>query len=275
MSHAEVQRTLFRMQLDPEFGAQLRRRAPEALGSVDLSTRELDWLCSADPRAIAADRGGARRAQFLRNVSSEFTLSLAALGPQALERFPRSSAFHEAVRQERPLPLALADHLWACAPSADRGPIELERAMARARRALRDARPPRDDEVGLAPWAHLVDVPDGTLAWASDVRGSAGASASRPPAPGRPHETLLLVATPEPPPFGLRHVEVERVSDGLARLLVRLEPHPVSRAAREEHAAQVEANVAELESVITDLLREGVLVGSTSSGPGDPAQPIF
>lgn len=265
------------MQHDPRFAEGLRRREPAVVATTDLSPRELDWLCEADPARVRADRGGARRAQLLRNVGGELALTLSQLPAEALDTFPSSPEFHAAVRQDRSLPLALADHLarvagQMAAPLEARALLALERALAVARRSLRPIRSTRGDEIVLAPWAHLCEVPEGTLDLAAELRS--GACPPAGPAPGSgptPHperveteslETLLIRAEP-PSPFRLREVSVERLSGPLAELLSRARA-PLSRSDRAHYARSIEAEPAELEAIVAEMLADRTLVGGSA-----------
>lgn len=261
MNHAGLQRALFRMQLDPTFDRALRDRDRAAERSTGLSPDELACLRASDPRAVAADRHGARRAQFLRNVAEEFALTLTTLPARTLEPFPRSREFHDAVREDRPLPLALGAYLHRetrrDAGVQSRALLELELVLARARRTTRSVCAVSADEVVLAPWAHLVSLPAGTFELAAALReadGSAGVELD-----ARRSERLLVTAAEEPPAFGLRAVRVERLQGPVARFLERAR-RPVSRAARSAHARREEADPDELEALVCELVEERVLL---------------
>lgn len=257
MDHRRVQRTLFRMQLDPRFAEGLRAGAPEAV--VDLAAEELALLRGADPTAVAADRDGRRRAQFLANVSGELALSIAA-GLDA-EGFTASAEFHDAVRRDGSLPLAFAQYALRCSrggPRTLRALVALESALSRARRSLCARPAPKPGEVVLAPWVFLERVPAGTLALAAGLREALDTSAPLPSAvlDDAGDETLLVRAAPIAPPFRLREVEVEHISPALAALL-----HAARDArTRAALALGVSTPLVELEPVIDDLVRERILV---------------
>ena len=259
IDHRRVQRTLFRMQLDPSFAAALAAGETEAVGSSGLDGAALALVLGADPVGIAADCAGRRRAQFLRNVSQEFALTLAAAGDeQLLESFTGSAAFHEAVARDSSLPLALASHIESTQPSPL---LELESALARARRVRRPAPPLAAGEVALAAWAELLELPEGTLAAAETVRAAldAGRPVPRSRELGAGRETLLLRREPEPPAFGLAHVELERVSAALARLLARAS-EPLTPAQRAAWARAESLTAGELESIVAELVAERILI---------------
>ena len=256
MDHRRVQRTLFRMQLDPDFAARLR--AGQAEASCGLEAEELLLLRSADPAAVSADRDGKRRAVFLANVASEFPLSLEA--GLCVDGFTGSEEFHAAVRADRSLPLALARYALRCSaaqPRPLRALVTLEGALARARRELRPCRAPAPGEVALAPGVSLEVLPAGTLALAERIREALDAG-KRTPALAldtAPEETLLVRSAPASRPLGLREVEVEHASPALAALLCAA-CEPVARATL---AAALSTDRAELDPVIDELIADRVL----------------
>jgi len=282
VNHRALQRTLFRMQLDRGFEVALRAREPAAERSTGLSNRELEWLRPKDARGISADRGGARRAQFLRNVASEFELSLALLPETVLDRFPGSEHFHRAVIEGTALPLALCEYLLQCTHQSA-GPVQallaLEHAMARARRGANPRRLERSPgtrsrAVALAASVQLLDLPLGTLELATRLRtepdSAAKLAASKPP---ESRETVLLRASdpaapraepvdpggaPTGPTPGLREIYVELLPEAVAGFL-RLAESPLSSAMIREHALQVGAEPEPLEALVEDLLADGIL----------------
>jgi hypothetical protein len=259
VDHRRLQRTLFRMQLDPGFASRVRAGGAEA--GVGLGAEELRLLRGVDPIALAADRDGRRRAQFLANVSGELALSVAGgLDP---EGFTASAEFHEAVRDDRSLPLAFARYAFRCtraAPRALRALVALESALTRARRELQARPEARPGEIVLAPWVALEDLPKGTLALAACLRTALDTGGALPAVAldGSGNETLLIRAVPGVRPFRLRDVEVEQVSPALAALL-RAALEARTRAAL---AKRVSTPRAELDPVIADLLAEGILVAA-------------
>jgi hypothetical protein len=208
--------------------------------------------------AVAADRDGKRRAQFLANVSGELGLSIAAgLDP---EGFPSSEQFHEAVRGDGSLPLAFARYAQRCSGGASwalRALVALESALCRARRELQTRRAPGPGELALAPWVSLETLPGGTLALAARLRAALDSRDRLPDLvlDGPASETLLVRAAPIAAPFRLREVEVEHVSPALAALL-RAATAPLTRAAL---SACVSTPLAALDPVIDDLLGEQIL----------------
>jgi hypothetical protein len=257
MDHRRIQRALFRMQLDPAFASRLRNGDADA--SRDLAAEELTLLRGASSVAISADRDGKRRAQFLANVSSEFTLSIAA--GLAVDAFTASAEFQAAVCADRSLPLAFARYALRCTREQSRplrALVALESALARARRELRTCRAPSSGEVALAAWVSLEAFPAGTLALAERLRSALDAGA-KPPALDlecAPDETLLVLSAPAATAFCLRTAEVERASSALAALLSAA-CEPVTRAAL---ATALSTDRAELDPVIDELIADRVLV---------------
>ncbi len=266
MNHRRIQRTLFRMQLDPHFAELLRAREAEALASAALGAEELELLASADPAGVSADRDGKRRAQFLRNVTSEFALSLAVAADSHLaEAFTQSREFHEAVAQDASLPLAFARYLEKRSEHAAplvRALAALESALAAARRARRPAAVLAAGEVALAPWAELTRVPAGTLDAAARVRAALDQGDPTPigvEISSAECETLLVQRAPELEPFRLAGVEVELLSPELAALLARA-TKPLAAAALSAHARAASVSDAELAEAVTGLVEARILI---------------
>jgi hypothetical protein len=267
VNHRGLQRALFRMQLDPGFAARLRAREPAAEGSTQLAGPELRWLRAADAAAVSADREGRRRAQLLRNVSGELALSLAAARePGWLESFPASDRFHRAIARDESLPLAFAAHV---AERAAGGPtilaslVALEAALVRARRELREA--PADDRAALrlAPAAWLVELQDGTFAWASALRQALDRGASLPDPPrgllpdGR--ESVLIASQAPARGSRLREVRAERLEPAVAAFLRRC-ADGLDAAGIAAFCRELGIESADVEGVIEEFEAEGVLL---------------
>jgi hypothetical protein len=191
IDYRTLQRTLFRMQLDPVFAAAVMTgdAAPTGLGDA-----EMELLRKAAITGILADPGGRRRAQILGNVGSEFALTLAEAaregrGVDVLHAFPASEAFHEAIQAERPLPLAFGAWLRETLDGSTHGVAGalavLENAMASARRLLRPAASPGAGETALGARTWLVELPDGAFDHAQRARAALDAGEAVP-APGEP-----------------------------------------------------------------------------------------
>ncbi len=297
---ARLQRTLFRMQLDPGFARRLLAREPAALASSGLDEGALALLLAADPRAIAADPGGRRRLQVLGNASSEFraTLAAGAHGVSAdafLAPFARSDELHGALAQGEPLPLAFG--AWAVREARARGDrllgalAALELALARLRRCPveRSAGGPDAPDAGAAAGAapgadRLAGAPLGTLALsaraavltlpagthaaaaallatlAEDAR-AAGAPPTRP-ALGPGEERLLLLAAPRPSPLRLAEVSAEPLAPPADALFARLAAGPLGADERAGFARAHGAAPADLEGFLAAFAREGALVAA-------------
>ena len=294
IDHRRVQRTLFRMQVDPRFAAAFFARDRAALASTGLGPREISLLAALDPVAVEADREGARRAQFLRNVAAEFELSAAVAGvaPALGELFAASPEFHAAAAEGARFSAAFAalaarvarqreDRLLAAIAA-------LEAELARARRA-----PPREialaaGEVALAPRASLATLPAGTLDAAVRVRAALDAraqdAAATPPGDavavsglpvdgaaafagtlddGGATETILVLAR-DRGPHRLADVEPERLEPAVADLL-RAAEKPLARAARDAFARARGVDPDDVEAFVADLLADGVLVSAPAS----------
>ncbi len=257
MDHRRVQRALFRMQLDAGFQSRLRNGDPSA--TRGLSGAELRVLCGLDESAVRADPGGGREKQFLSNVTSEFPISRVLVRERC---FLGDVEFGDAVRDDRSLPLAFARFAQREARSQRSGSaralVDLECALARARRELRTQGRPRSGELVLAPWVWLESAPEGTLALAARIRESIGAGADWPELGQEPSasETLLIRSAPPARPLGLREVEVEHLSPALARLLQAA----LESATRDALAAVSSTPRAELDPVLDELIADRVLV---------------
>lgn len=285
MDHRRLQRALFRMQCDPGFAARVRAGERGAVASTALGKRELACLRAADAVAIAADRDGRRVAQLLRNVSSEFRLSI-AVGPRAdadaswVERFVRSPLFHDAVSSGSPFPLvfsAFAQAVAASAPSAVfRAVVTLESAMTRVRRAERRTPDLVPGAVIRVSASELVDLPAGTHAAAMELLRAAEAGGSASPASlavdDRERETLLLAPDPRADRrFGrLPALRVEPVSPLVARFL-HAAARPLSAGDRATFAVAHDLDAAAVEAVVDEYVAERMLVRG-ASGPGAPAR---
>lgn len=283
MNIRAVQRTLFRMQLDPDFAAAVLGGDAAAAGHLDADERAL--LRSADPAGVLADFGGKRRAQVVGNASSEYVLSLVevdrrGIAIDVLAEFPRSAPFHVAIAAERSLPLAFGEWLRgrvAAHPGVLGALVTLEFAMASARRASRAARRAEKGEIALAADARLLDLPDGAFDHAQAMRAAVDGGAA-PPRPARAlemaaaawmagearaldtgSETVLLVAPAAMERHGLRSVAAERLAPAVATLLRAIE----SPLDAEAVAALVTASVwdaTDVDACVADLVAEGVVV---------------
>lgn len=269
IDHRRMQRTLFRMQHDPGFAARLRARDAEAASSTGLSALDLAQLLSASAAAITADAGGKRRAQFLRNVSSEHALTvsraLSGADPLLLESFTASHRFHDAIREDLRLPIAFGLH--ACERAAQSGdPLlaalaSMELAMARARRGpfMRPEAPP--DGFVLGPRADVLTLPEGSIAAAAELRGALDAHRPIPDAlsvePSRKEHALVLGGA-ERSPHRLAEAAIEQLSPLAGRLLLLARDAPDAARIAAFCAAE-EVTADELASFVADLVADGIL----------------
>lgn len=252
------------MQLDPAFAERLRRREAEAERSTQLEASELACLRGADPAAISADRGGRRVALLLRNVSGEFALSLAVSGTaEWLESFPASAHFHRAISEDTSLPLAFAAHVaeqTAHASAMLGSLIELESALARARRALRQA-PECPGSFALAPSAWLVELALGTFEWASALRLAIDRGSALPIAPPRreERETVLVAGATSGSGSRLRAVRAECLTPSVADFL-RACLGGLDAAALATFCETQGVERAVVDAVLSEFIAEGVLL---------------
>jgi hypothetical protein len=266
VNHRGLQRSLYRMQLDPGFAARLCARDAEAEASTGLGQAELAWLRAVDPAAISADRDGRRRAQLLRNVAGEFALSC-AVAPTAdwLDAFPASPQFHRAIAGDTSLALAFGDYARERAAGASESfasLVALECALARARRATRALPPLPAGTLALAPVAWLVELRDGVFAWATALRAALdrGKPAPRATLRGGEREIVLVAADPAPVATGrVRGVRAERLEPLVADFLAACEAGLPERE-RSAFASRRDVDPADVESVAREFLAEGVLV---------------
>ncbi|MEQ1572384.1 MAG: DUF692 family multinuclear iron-containing protein, partial [Myxococcota bacterium] len=114
VDHRGVQRTLFRMSLDPAFAAAVRAAPPPELGEP--AGR---WLREVDPTLLEADPDRGRVRQLVGNVALELQHTVRAAGEAAaLDLFPASPELHHALAHDTPLVLAFAAYLDRVLPPA-------------------------------------------------------------------------------------------------------------------------------------------------------------
>lgn len=266
-----VQRLLFRARMDPTF--RLRLLAPALpmddaeLGEPPPSPSELALIRTTPEADLSADPGGRSKAQFLTNLASEFQASLAS-NPVVLEflgDFCSSPEFHQAVAREEYLVLALGQHLESRAlRSGDRelaAIIQLEKALAWARRHPASSQDPGPGEAVRSPQVHRISLPAGTLARAENLKGSpADLSAQRDSSKtdvSSELEAILVLRRPGTA-FAPRPLHVERLEPLVATLLDFLET-PRDLSARAEFATEHDAKPAELEAFLDGLVADGVV----------------
>ena len=275
MNHRALQRTLFRMQADPEFARALLAREPEAVRASDLTQEELARIEGLDERALRADPGGKRRTQILGNASSEYRLALAAAARSEdaasfLGAFASSAEFHEALRKEGRLPLAFGAYAARRAEETNdpvlAAIVTLERAMVALRRdAVRELRTPTvtplgEGELILSPLVRIVALRAGTMDLAAelarDLRGEDGPAVACL-APGQ--ERVLLRAQEPPSVHAIADVAVELLQPPVDELLA-LAAIPLAASARADFARQKGATPEVLERFLAGYVSEGVLL---------------
>ena len=264
--HRRVQRTLFRMQHDPLFAERLRGGDAEAVQSTGLDAADLALLTSAAAAAVAADAGGKRRHQFLRNVSSEHALTLHwAADASLLESFTESEEFHRAIREDLSLPLAFASHVRRRAVLAQDALLEslavLEEAMARARRAPIERPSPPPGGIVLAPRADVLRVPQGSIAAAAAVREAldAGLPPPRLAVDATDVEHVLVLGSVRESPHRLAQASLELLST-LAGELLTLARQPAGPADLRDFALARDVADNELEEFLAALASDEVIL---------------
>jgi len=272
--HRRLQRTLFRMQADPDFARALLSGDETARATTGLAAEDLALLEEADEAALGADPGGKRRTQIAGNAASEYLLTLGVAartqdGPGFLQGFLRSPEFHAALIEDGRLPLYFGEYAlrWAAERSLrELGAVAtLERDMAHLRRAAR-AEPPRPGpgEIQLAATASVVRLPGGTLEWSAALRAAldAGRAIPAPALAIDELETLLLHVAGPPRPHGLGDVRLELLEPPADELLLGAAT-PVARPERAAFARAHGAEPEDLEAFLAPLVAEGVLVAGS------------
>lgn len=259
MNHRALQRTLFRMQLDPAYARALLDGEDGAVATSDLGEAERAALAMAGHARITADLGDTRRKQVLANILGEFLLSAFDAPASWADAFLRSDEFHDAIRRDRRLPLAFA--AWASRTGGPHaGVLRLECEMAELRRAPQDAPGVPAGSLQLSPRARVVDLPSGTLDHAAALRSALDHGESAPTAPGgEGSEAVLLLAAPRPP-HAWPQVNVEPLNALVAGLL-RAADEPLDAAACAAYAAEHGADAEALESFAEGLIEDGVFLG--------------
>lgn len=268
--HRRLQRTLFRMQHDPSFAARLRAGDAGARASTGLQEGDLALLSSASASSVEADAGGRRLAQFLRNVSSEHALTVARAAsgadPALLAAFPSSEEFHRAVRDDLRLPLAFARHARRRAAAAGDALLlalaVLEEAMARARRGPFPRGTAPSGGLVLSPRAEALEVPEGSLRAAAELRQALDAGAPPPPGlkvPDGGSEAVLVLGEASSSPHRLGEAGVELLSP-LAGELLLLAREPLGAEDLATFCASRDVTAGEIAGFLEGLAADGVLV---------------
>lgn len=269
MNHRGIQRTLFRMQCDANFAGALFDGDESAWSTTGLGARERELILRASPAGLAADPGDTRKLQVLGNIATEFVLSIACAASHGdadlLEAFLASEEFHRAIAEEDRLPLAFtryaAERAKSIASDALGGLVELESAMARARRFGGTPVELAPGSVQLAPGGELVRLRAGLAGYADSLRANLDSGL---PAPGfrrlQGSEVVLVLPRAREHAFVLAELHVENLSPPVAQVLSAA-ARPLDAEARGALAVKLEASQEDLEAFVGELLAEGLLIG--------------
>lgn len=270
MDIRRLQRTLFRMQADPAFAAQLFADDEAAWNSTGLKEAERELLGGLDPAGVEADPGGRRRTQVTGNAASEYAATLAAASfvgvHDWLEGFPASPEFHRAIAEDDRLPFAFGDYSLRRATQTGcrelHAVASLEIELANLRRTKLATDPPLvAGDLRLSLNAHLLELPQGTHSWVEGLR-EAIATDTAAPAPTdfdeQRHETVLAFVRPAPSAHALHSVVVERLEPPTDSLLARTR-HPFPAEARAQFAREAGSEPSDLEAFLEGWVEDGVL----------------
>ena len=141
--------------------------------------------------------------------------------------------------------------------------LELERSFAQVRRSPASV----DVELGagwivLSPRARLIELPLGTLEFASELREALDTNGARPAPPDFSETTergWSLVHAREPASFGPTEVRVEQLNAPADELLRRAR-NPIGPDERARFARERGATPEDLEEFLESFLSEGVLI---------------
>lgn len=275
MSHQHLQRVLVRMLYDPTFAARVFSDPATTLHDEALTEQERRWLVTVDQRAYAVDT--LRRTRTLGVLLEEFPVSVHHLlqqtaQPALVEDFFASPAFHTCIQRRGSLAVAFGEYLRSeellkrC-PELDILPlVQIEAAIVRLRRqpaapATRPAPPP--SLLALAPMVTLLASPSGILehyhttfeVLRRDAEGLVAAAfkpSSVPPPPAAAEQEWLLLVWNE----ATESASIELLPEALGQLLATT---PTQRSALVATACALGAEPHEAESIIDDLIAEGVL----------------
>jgi hypothetical protein len=261
MSSVELQRVLVRMLYDPAFVDALHRDPDRSLLNCRLDAKERRWLVAADRRAFGVDPY--RRGRSLLALVDEFPLASALLaqarGLSQLDRFFSSEPFHRGMQVGQSLAAMYGAFLrGSLSHSEGHAVVEFESAAARIRRHSAA----RADSWSFAPGVGLHDRCTVELAhYAAQTQRlrqansvlEAISTADFSADAGRavPSRCILVCTRPS--------TSFEELSPELAHLLACIEAGGAS-AELEQLARELGAEVEELDAILGEFLREGVLV---------------
>lgn len=254
MSGAGVQRAIVRMMFDPGFRDLVYADPAAALTGCEITDEERGWLVRPDRRAYATD--GTRRARALCAIEEELPAAIAwARGEgRAMEDFFAAAELHGCIEERGVLTLAFAAWLRRDASAALATLVDLEAAVARARRGV-DVRDADDGQVVRSARAILVETREGVLAWWDAVRVAAMTGEPLPPpTSGEPCVALVQVDR-------AGHARAEELPAGLDALLAAA-AQPIARTALEAVGVQLGLDVDEACVVVDELLADGLLLSA-------------
>lgn len=262
------------MQHDAGLAERLNAREIGTVAATGLSPADLDLMLAAGLDGLSADPGGKRRAQFLRNTSSELALSTAwasASGADAafLDSFPASARFHLCVDRDERLPLAIGEHAVEraerCGDDLLHALARLELALTRARRGDFVRQRPGRGQLVLAPRAESLALPAGTMDAATCLRAALDEGRAPPGGiglAGNGLEHALVAAAPATSAHRLRDVSVELLG-GLAGAFVAAAREPLDDDGLDAFCAANDVPRDELDDFTDTLEADGLVIRGT------------
>lgn len=290
MSYHALERVYVRMLFDPEFVERVYDDPESALDGLGLDAEERAQLTAVDRRAWGHD--ALRRYRTLRILSEEFkastTIALAATRSlSSLDAFFSSGEFHAAVQERGSMAGAFARFLARLVEERPIGEphlpdvLALEAMLARCRRDLDARDAPGDLPESIGPESRLALAPGHTVGRFNANVVEALNAAERylfevglmpavalcedaprlealPPYSSEPVYLLALPST--------SGVSLMPVDEDYFALLSQLAGGPATLATLVTRAASLGVSRDDVETMVTSLLEEGVLVVDDSQG---------
>jgi hypothetical protein len=245
MSHTALRRVVIRLLHDDSLVDRLLGD-PAALGDVDLTATEREWLLAVPPDAWRTDLDRPRRV--LAALADEYPAAV-RLAPARRDSFFQSAHFHAAVQERGSLAIAFGRHMSDDADPRLVAAARLELAAAGVRRAPRRVPASPGDMLRLSPRAAVVRVATGAAELLDAVRG--GRAAVRL---GQTDEPLLVTRAVDGD-----DVAIERLERPLAALLeAAVEVVPAQEL--ERLVVALGGAPEDAPAVIRDLRRDALLV---------------
>jgi len=263
-NHRELQRCLFRAQMDTRFAQALHSGDAQARSETELNDAEFALFQQASLAGITADPGQTRRLQMLGNATLEYRLSLAAARDprSAIEGFTSSAEFHTAIRQDASLALAAGKFLQRCLADQfwPRTLCDLEFALAQARRAQKQGLL-SSGVWQVATSTRVLELPAGSLDFAAKLRVAIDQESQLPNVPRRAKnsEAVLCSALPASARWELARVNSEVISPAIAQLFEFL-AEPRDEAQLSDFARSLGAEFADLKPILHEYRVEGAVV---------------